>query len=332
MTRFRAAVCFGTSAFTALWLGACGNSADPGATNGGLSGSGGSGTSTAGTSSGGSGGSVSVAGSNAAGATVGGTSSAAGAGNGGDNATGGGGSSAGGTAGGSAGGSGGGGGGTLPEGPFACSMYLGAYLSMEWWNTGQFEGKGDAAKVNNDNWELKWHHHAHISEWRKADSPFWLNTGNPMDDAQGAPIQSPCTTNPEQPDRVVFLAIDWELITEADWVAGLTESVANIKTKIPSAKRVDIVELVKCPNNMMCNPTADYGPGANDSAPRQDCYVPPYVDTAIEKVIAAQPGYLAWGPKLQMAMCNPAHDGAHMTGDGNQQAAKDYAAYYLQHL
>jgi hypothetical protein len=273
-----------------------------------------------------------VAGTTSGGTSAGGTTGNAGTTSGGGTATGGGGSDAGGTGGGSAGGTGGSAGGTLPQGPFACSMYMGAYLSMEWWNTGQFEGKGDAAKVNNDNWELKWHHHAHISEWRKADSPFWGNTGNPMDDAQGAPIQSPCTTNPEQPDRVVFLAIDWELITEADWIAGLKESVANIKAKIPSAKRVDIVELVKCPNNMMCNPTADYGPGANDSAPMQDCYVPPYVDSAIDKVIAEQPGYLTWGPKLQMAMCNPAHDGAHMTGEGNQQAAKDYAAYYLQHL
>lgn len=82
----------------------------------------------------------------------------------------------------------------------------------------------------------------------------------------------------------------------------------------------------------MCNPTAEYGPGANLSAPRQDCYVPDYVDSALAKVVAADPGYVALGPKLEMAMCNPTHDGAHMTPAGNQQAAKDYAAYYLQHL
>lgn len=328
MTRFRAAFGLGTSALAAFLLACSAN--EPGAGNNPTGGVGTAGsTPMAGTTAGGSssGGSTS-----AAGMTSGGSSGAAntgGSGGSGGVATAGGG--AGGASGGTGGGGGAGGGGTLPPGPFACSMYIGAYLTMEWWNTGQFEGKGDAAKVNTDNWELKWHHHAHISEWRKADSPFWLNTGNPMDDSQGAPIQSPCTVNPEQPDRVVFLAIDWELVTEADWITGLKESVANIKTKIPSAKRVDIVELVRCPNNMMCNPTADYGPGANDSAPRQDCYVPPYVDSAIDKVIAEQPGYLTWGPKLQMAACNPAHDGAHMTGDGNQKAAKDYAAYYLQH-
>ena len=185
------------------------------------------GTSAAGTASGGS--NAAVSGSGGASSNAGTT--ATGTGGGGQATAGGsGGTSAGGTA-----------GGPLPEGPFGCTMYMGAYLTMEWWNTGLFEGTGDAAKVNSDNWELKWHHHAHVSEWRKADSPFWLNEGNPMDDAQGAPIQSPCKATPEQPDRVVFLAIDWELLTEADWISGLNDCVTNIKAKIPSAKRVDIV-------------------------------------------------------------------------------------------
>lgn len=311
---------------------AAGCSSDPTPSPMGAAGSGGSSAGTTATAGNANGGSA-TAGSNAGGTTD--TAGASGA------TTGGGGQAAGGssagasgsaTAGGGAGGSGGGAT-SPPEGPFSCSMYIGAYLSMEWWNTNQFEGNaGDAGKVDTTKWELKWHHHAHITEWRKPDSPFWGNTGNPMDDSQGSPIQSPCAQNPENPDRIVFLAIDWELITEQAWLQGLEESVANIHTKFPSAKRVDIVTLVRCPSaTPMCNPTAEYGPGANDSAPRQDCYVPDYVDSAIAKVIAAHPSYLAAGPKLEMAECNPAHDGAHMTGAGNQQAAKDYAAYYLQH-
>jgi hypothetical protein len=263
-----------------------------------LSSSGSGGASSAGTSS-------SAAGSSFGGAAAGGSSTAGSAGTG------------------AAGGGGGGApSGKPPEGPFTCSTYIGAYLSMEWWNAG-FE-----TKVDNTKWQLKWHHHGHITEWRKADSPFWGDSGDPNNDAQGSPIQSACAMNSTTPDRVVFLAIDWELETEADWVAGLSESIANIKTKYPSAKRVDVMTLVRCPDNMMCNPGADYGPGANDSAGRQDCYVPPYVDSAIQKVIAANPGYVALGPQPEMAMCNPSHDGAHMTGAGNQQAATDIAAFY----
>src|SRR5258706_4896742 len=117
---------------------------------------------------------------------------------------------------------------------------------MEWWDAG-FE-----TKVNNTKWQLKWHHHGHVTEWRKPDSPFWLNEGDPMDDLKGAPIQSACAASSDKPDRVVFLMIDWELLTEKDWIDGMNEVIANVKVKIPSAKRVDLMTLVRCPNDMMC--------------------------------------------------------------------------------
>jgi hypothetical protein len=201
-------------------------------------------------------------------------------------------------------------------------MYIGAYLSMEWYNAG-FEDK-----VDDDKWQLKWHHHGYVTEWRKADSPFWGDTGDPNNDAQGSPIQSKCTTNSDKPDRIVFLVIDWEIETEEVWVAGLKEMVANVKAKYPSVKRLDLMTMVRCPNNMMCNPNADYGPGANPVAGRQDCYVTPEEDAAIAKVIADDPSFVAAGPKPQMAECNPSHDGAHMTGAGNQQAAIDIGTFY----
>jgi hypothetical protein len=300
-------------------LGACTSEADPG--DPALPGGGSAGTTaqSGGTSSG----TAGTAGSGGV-STAGSTSSTAGNGLGGTAA---GSTSTAGSAGTGTAGSGGSGGapsGTPYAGPFTCTTYIGAYLSMEWWNAG-FE-----TKVDNDKWQLKWHHHGHITEWRKADSPFWGDTGDPNNDAQGSPIQSACAMGSTTPDRIVFLAIDWELETEADWVAGLNESIANIKAKYPGAKRVDVMTLVRCPDNMMCNPGADYGPGANDSAGKQDCYVPPYVDSAIQKVIAANPTYVALGPQPQMAMCNPSHDGAHMTGAGNQQAATDIATFYAE--
>jgi hypothetical protein len=197
---------------------------------------------------------------------------------------------------------------------------------MEWWNSG-FEQKVDNAK-----WQLKWHHHGHVSEWSKPDSPFWANDGDPMDDTKGAPIQSKCAANSDTPDRVVFLMIDWELLTEKAWLDGMTAVIANVKAKLPSVKRVDIQNYVRCPNNMMCNPGANYGPGADDSAAVQDCYVPDYEDSAYQKLVDADPTFVALGPKLQMAACNPAHNGAHMTAEGNTQAAVDMAAYYSMHL
>lgn len=228
--------------------------------------------------------------------------------------------------GGASGGAAGGSGGTstaLYNGPFSCSMYIGAYLSMEWWNAGFEEG------VDNTKWQLKWHHHGHITEWAKPDSPFWADTGNPNDDSQGSPIQSPCTMNSKTPDRIVFLAITWALTTKEAWVTDLKASINNIKTKYPSVKRVDVMTMVRCPNNMQCNPNQMYGVADSDTnAQHQDCQVPKYADDAIAQVIAEDPGYVALGPQFEMTMCNPSHDGAHMTGTDNGITADKIAAFY----
>ena len=202
-------------------------------------------------------------------------------------------------------------------------MYIGAYLSMEWWNAGFQDG------VEDDKWQLKWHHHGHITEWAKADSPFWADEGNPNDDSQGSPIQSPCTANSNAPDRIVFLAITWALTTEEQWVESLKACVANLKAKYPSVKRVDLMTMIRCPNNMQCNPNQAYGEEDSDTnAGKQDCQVPAYADSAIAKVIAEDPTYLALGPQFEMTMCNPSHDGAHMTGTDNGIAADKIAEFY----
>jgi hypothetical protein len=213
--------------------------------------------------------------------------------------------------------------GELYKGPFTCSMYIGAYLSMEWWNAGFQDGVDDAK------WQLKWHHHGHITEWAKPDSPFWADTGNPLDDAQGSPIESKCTQNSDKPDRIVLLVISWALTTEDTWVAALNADIANLKTKYPSVKRVDLMTMIRCPMNMQCNPNQMYGIADSDTnAGHQDCQVPPYADSAIAKVIAANPSYVALGPQFEMTMCNPSHDGAHMTGADNKIAATKIATFY----
>jgi hypothetical protein len=217
----------------------------------------------------------------------------------------------------------GGAGGTPYNGPFTCSMYIGAYLSMEWWNAG-FEDK-----VDGDKWQLKWHHHGHVTEWAKPDSPFWADSGNPNDDSQGSPIQSACKENSNAPDRIVFLAISWALTTKDAWVTALKADVANIKAKYPSVKHVDIMTMVRCPNNMQCNPNQQYGvEGSDTTAGMQDCQVMPYTDEAIAQVIAEDPSYLALGPQFEMTMCNPSHDGAHMTGTDNGITAQKIADFY----
>jgi hypothetical protein len=318
-------------------LGACAAGSSPstgsaGASgNAGQSGSAGSGSAGSSSSAGsdgsagsGSAGSGSAGSGSAGNGSAGAVGSAGASGSAGSGSAGSGSAGAGGSAG-TTGAAGAGGGGTPPTGPFSCTEYFGAYLTMEWWNQ-NFEGQPG---MDGSKWELKWHHHGHITEWAKPDSPFWSDTGDPNNDAMGAPIQSACTANAHAPDRIVFLALSWILTKEEDWIKNLNADVDNLVAKYPSAKRIELMTMIRCPMNKQCNPNAMYGaPDSDTNAGHQDCQVPDYADSAIAKVIAARPNLLALGPQFEMTACNPAHDGAHMTGADNKIAAQKMAAFY----
>ncbi len=210
-------------------------------------------------------------------------------------------------------------------GPFACTMYLGLLTTNEWYSQG-FEDGVDGTK-----WELKYHHYGYVNTWADPNSPFWGETGDSFALDQGSEIQSPCAANSLQPDRMVFAALDWEMLTKEEWVTALEAALVTFKAKYPSLTRIDIMTLIRCPDNTMCNPNADYGPGANGSAGRQDCYIPPYEDEAIAQVAANHPDLVGVGPVIEAIACREPVDGAHLSGEANQQAAIDVAAYYAQH-
>ena len=321
MTRLAAALGLGTGALTALLIAACGNSADSGDSPA-SGGTGGMVTSTVagntGTAGGGTPGTAgSSAGNTSAGATTGGVST------GGTGGMPGGGNAAGGSAG--SGGSGGGGGGPKPSN-FSCTVYLGLLTTNEWYSKG-FEMAG----VDGTKWELKYHHFGYVRTWGDPASPFWGETGNSFDLDQGSEIQSPCATNSLTPDRMVFAALDWEMESKEEWVAALEMALTTFKGKYPSLKWIDLMTLIRCPMNKMCNPNADYGPGANPVAGRQDCYIPPFEDEAIAEVAAKHSDFVGVGPKVEANHCRNPIDGAHLNDDTNQQAAKDVAAYYMVH-
>jgi hypothetical protein len=218
-------------------------------------------------------------------------------------------------------------GGASSQGPFTCTEVLGLGLTDEWWIAGFLSDGVDATKF-----QLKWHHQGYVGAWADPSSPFWSNVGDSQDPAGGSAIQAPCTKDSLTPDRVLYVAVDFELLTKDAWVAALNQAVATIKSKYaPSLKWIDITTLVRCPGDMMCNPKEAYGPGANLNVPAEDCYVPPYVDAAIAEVVAASPDSVGIGPEPQATMCDSPINGPHLSTASNSAAAKAYAAYFAQH-
>jgi hypothetical protein len=194
-------------------------------------------------------------------------------------------------------------------------------LSEDWYPLG-FENIVDGSK-----WQLKWHHYAFLANWGDPNSPFWADTGDPQNLTQGSPIVSPCTQNTHAPDRVVFLAIDWDLLTEQGWMDALEKDLATIKLKYPSVKWIDLMPMMRCPNNQHCNPMANYGPGADADSTREDCYVPPYEDSAIAKVAAAHPDSVGIGPVLTAKAC-PSNGTTHYGAADNQIESNEVGAFY----
>ncbi len=269
------------------------------------------------------------AGSTAAGA-AGMAMTTAGAANGGAS-----GSSAGSPAGGSSGaaaGSGGSvaGGGTggapVTQTNFACTEYLGLLTTNEWYSQG-FENDG----VDGTKWELKYHHFGYVNTWADPNSAFWGTTGDSFTTTQGSPLNSPCSASADAPDRLVFAALDWEMTTEQQWVTALEAALVTFKAKYPSLRAIDLMTMIRCPGNIKCNPNENYGPGANPVAGRQDCYVPPFEDSAIAKVAANHPGFVSVGPKVEADVCKNPVDGAHLSADTNKKAAQAVATYYAAH-
>jgi hypothetical protein len=193
----------------------------------------------------------------------------------------------------------------------------------EWYSQG-FENDG----VDGTKWQLKYHHYGYVNTWADPNSVFWSDTGDSFDLTQGSAIQSPCSVNSNLPDRLVFAALDWEMSTEDQWVSALEAALATFEVKYPSLRRVELMTMIRCPGNQKCNPNEDYGPGANMSAARQDCYVPPFEDSAIAKVAAAHPDFVAVGPQVEALACKDPVDGAHLSVDSNQHAAQAIATYY----
>ncbi|HEX2879792.1 MAG TPA: hypothetical protein VHO25_09700, partial [Polyangiaceae bacterium] len=248
---------------------ACSSSSDPntptvngtggtpaaGGTGGTTIGNAGAATGSSGTTNAGAGGSAGTttlpaAGSNAGGAggdtSVGGTAGAAQAGAGGESAAGSGG------VGGSAGASG--------EEPtnFTCTQVTGAMITGEWFDGGNFEDKLAALGGDPDKWEIKNNHYGTIEKWvNPTDGAIQTNDGDSY--YWGKEPSSACAQNSNNPDRVIFSAISWELTEEAQWVEALEAVVQNIKDKYSNIRWIELVSHMRCPNNMMCNDNAVQG-------------------------------------------------------------------------
>jgi hypothetical protein len=213
--------------------------------------------------------------------------------------------------------------GKLATGPFTCTALIGLFSSGEWWDSNFYNDLGADLKPK---WEGRFAHYGYTYEYAKPDSYAWspMNVGG----VNNVRLTTPCAANGSTPDRIVYQAWSWELTTEEAWVASLESALATIRSKYPSAKRIDLMTIIRCPMNQWCHPDKPpLGPNTDHDATKQDCHVPDYVDSAFAKVAQAHPDLVSVTPKFESHACAQSIDGIHLH-EQNAPASADVAAYF----
>jgi hypothetical protein len=125
------------------------------------------------------------------------------------------------------------------EGGFTCNQLVGPSPMFQWFNGGFLKYPG----IDPTRWQLISVAHHYTDAWAKPGDPAW-NTA--LDGGHA------CAQNSKSPDRVIFQATQWSHTTAAQWITDLTGIVANIKTRWPGVKRIELMVSTSAPGNLPC--------------------------------------------------------------------------------
>jgi hypothetical protein len=181
---------------------------------------------------------------------------------------------------------------------FVCNQVIGVSVTGDWFTSG-FETIVDSSR-----WQGLYQTHAFVELWADPANAVW-----------SVPIVSPCTTKSGDPDRVVFTGVNWTYTTASEWTAAFTKVVENLKAKYPTLKRIDLMTMLRAPNNQSCGST--------------ETVVQPFIDEAIANVVNAYPHFVTAAPKFFAPNCGVfTGGGPHYTAAGKAIVAKVYGDYY----
>jgi rhamnogalacturonyl hydrolase YesR len=187
-------------------------------------------------------------------------------------------------------------------GRYTCNEIIGGSLSGQWFAAG-FE-----SIVDDSRWQIIPKSEAYTNVWADPANAFWTT----------APT-SPCTNGSGNPDRVIFIAFNWTYTSAVPFQFDLENIIANIQAKYPNVKRIDLMTMIRGPNNQTCG-----------QATGED-FVQPFVDEAIANVVAApHTVQVTAAPKFYVPDCSAFDPKTtpHFTADGNTAMAQIIGSYY----
>jgi hypothetical protein len=180
--------------------------------------------------------------------------------------------------------------------PYTCTEVIGVSVTGDWFNAGFEEG------LDNSKWQVRWKQHAFIEQWADAQNALWT-----------MPPQSACAARSNDPDHVIFVGVNWQYKTQAEWEQKYGEVIDVLKKRYPGLKRIDLLTMLRGPNNQTCGSTMTV--------------VQPFIDAAVASMVAKHPGLVFAAPKVETPTCEIfTKGGPHFTPAGMGAAAKLYNA------
>jgi hypothetical protein len=194
---------------------------------------------------------------------------------------------------------------TAPRGPFTCSLVIGISATGDWFKAG-FE-----KIVDNDRWQLMAVHSGFIDYWADPKHKIWDSKPS-----------SACTTNADNPDRVILTALSfhWEKITLEEWLTHLSAAVKNFKARYSNLENVELATFVRSPGDKPCP--------LGDTFRTYDMLEQ---DAAYEMMPARFPGLVTVAPKVHVDSCDDyAGHPPHLPAGPAARAAMKMGAIYRE--
>jgi hypothetical protein len=186
---------------------------------------------------------------------------------------------------------------------YQCNLVLGVSVTYDWFTSG-FENGVDGSR-----WEAMAPSQALVS--------FIQMWNDPANQLWSMAKISPCTQHPDAPDRVIFTGVNWDYKTADEWVPQLDKMVKTLQMKFPTIKEIDLMTMLRAPNNMSCGST--------------ETVVQPFIDDAIATIAAKYPGLVEISAKFYAPSCTVfTGGGPHFTDMGKMTIAKLYSDYYAK--
>jgi hypothetical protein len=197
--------------------------------------------------------------------------------------------------------------GTGSGGPFTCSLVIGNTTTQQWFDGGFLTYPG----IDATRFEMFFVGHHYIDAWANPADPAW-NTA--LDNGHM------CATDATTPDRVIFIATKAPPYPdESFYQTNMTAIVNDIEMKYPTVKRIELMTLIRAPNNVPCTGTAD----------SSEQVIPLAEDQGIAATAAAFPGLVVALPPMYVPTCSDFITGMpQYTTAGAMDIAKVYGKYY----